>query len=145
MDGKKSKVHKIYLTVSVLLGMILAIGMPFFNEPDGQYHYVVSSNMVNLSNDISAYGEPSIGTGIDQQTKAYQQGVYFQKYYLTKIVEMPMGKQPREEVTENPNSKSYNFWGHLIPALGVWIGHKIYPSIGVMITTARLFSVLITD
>ena len=145
VDRKKIKVHKIYLIVSILLGIILAIGMPFFNEPDGQFHYVVSSNMVNLSNDISAYGEPSIGTGIDQQTKAYQQGVYFQKYYLTKIVEMPMGKQPREEVTENPNSKSYNFWGHLIPALGVWIGHKIYPSIGVMITTARLFSVLMNS
>ena len=145
VDRKKIKVHKIYLIVSILLGMILAVGMPFFNEPDGQFHYVVSSNMVNLSNDISAYGEPSIGTGIDQQIKAYQQGGYFQKYYLTKIVEMPMNKQPREGVTENPNSKSYNFWGHLIPALGVWIGHKIYPSIGVMITTARLFSVLMNS
>ena len=145
MDGKKSKVHKIYLTVSVLLGMILAIGMPFFNEPDGQYHYVVSSNMVNLSNDISAYGEVGIGTGIDQQINAYQQGGYFQKYYLTKIVEMPMSKQPRGGLTEKPNIKSYNFLGHLIPALGVWIGHKVYPSIGVMITTARLFSVLINS
>ena len=145
MDGKKSKVHKIYLTVSVLLGMILAIGMPFFNEPDGQYHYVASSNMVNLSNDISAYGEVGIGTGIDQQINAYQQGGYFQKYYLTKIVEMPMSKQPRGGLTEKPNIKSYNFLGHLIPALGVWIGHKVYPSIGVMITTARLFSVLINS
>ncbi|MEI3626299.1 hypothetical protein AMHIJAGA_01027 [Lactococcus lactis] len=143
--GEKSKVHKVYLIISVLLGMILAIGMPFFNEPDGQYHYVVSSNMANLSNDISAYGEPEIGTGIDQQIKAYQQGDYFQTYYLTKIVEMPMNKQPREGLTENPNLKSYNFWGHLIPSIGVWLGHKIYPSIGVMITTARLFSVLINS
>ena len=84
VDRKKIKVHKIYLIVSILLGMILAIGMPFFNEPDGQYHYVVSSNMVNLSNDISAYGEVGIGTGIDQQINAYQQGGYFQKYYLPK-------------------------------------------------------------
>lgn len=145
VDEKKNNLHKIYLIISVLLGMILAIGMPFFNEPDGQYHYVVSSNMVNLSNDISAYGEVSIGTGIDQQIKAYQQGDYFQKYYLTKIVEMPMSKQPRGGVEEKPNIKSYNFWGHLIPALGVWIGHKVYPTMGVMITTARLFSVLISS
>ena len=145
MDGKKSKVHKIYLIVSILLGMILAVGMPFFNEPDGQFHYVVSSNMVNLSNDISAYGEVSIGTGIDQQVKAYQQGDYFQKYYLTKVVEMPMNKQPRQGLTGNPSIKSYSFWGHLIPAMGVWIGHKIYPSMGMMITTARLFSVLINS
>lgn len=143
--GEKSKVHKVYLIISVLLGMILAVGMPFFNEPDGQYHYVVSSNMANLSNDISAYGEPEIGTGIDQQIKAYQQGDYFQTYYLTKIVEMPMSKQPREGLTENPNLRSYNFWGHLIPSIGVWLGHKIYPSIGVMITTARLFSVIINS
>lgn len=144
-DGKKSKVHKIYLIVSILLGMILAVGMPFFNEPDGQFHYVVSSNMVNLSNDISAYGEVSIGTGIDQQVKAYQQGDYLQKYYLTKVVEMPMSKQPRQGLTDNPSIKSYSFWGHLIPAMGVWIGHKIYPSMGMMITTARVFSVLINS
>ena len=145
VDRKKIKVHKIYLIVSILLGMILAIGMPFFNEPDGQYHYVASSNMVNLSNDISAYGEVDIGTGIDQQIKAYQQGGYFQKYYLTKIVEMPMSKQPREGVTKNPNAKSFIFWGHQIPALGLWIGHEIYPSIGMMITTARLFSVVMNS
>ncbi|GHU37233.1 membrane protein [Bacilli bacterium] len=145
INGKKGKLHKGYLILSVLLGMILAIGMPFFNEPDGQFHYVVSSNMVNLSNDISAYGEVSIGTGIDQQLEVYQQGGYFQKYYLTRIVEMPMSKQPRQGLTENPNIKSYNFLGHLIPALGVWIGHKIYPSMGMMITTARLFSVLINS
>ena len=48
MTREKSKVHKIYLILSVLLGMVLAVGMPFFNEPDGQYHYVVSSNMANL-------------------------------------------------------------------------------------------------
>lgn len=58
---------------------------------------------------------------------------------------MPMNKQPREGLTENPNIKSYNFWGHLIPSIGVWLGHKIYPSIGVMITTARLFSVIINS
>lgn len=28
--GEKSKVHKVYLIISVLLGMILAVGMPFF-------------------------------------------------------------------------------------------------------------------
>ena len=142
---RKNNLHRLYLIVSVVLGMILAVGMPFFNEPDGQYHYVISSNMVNLSNDISAYGEEGIGTGIDQQVSAYQQGNYFQKYYLTKIVEMPMHLQPRSEAKENPGIKSYNFWGHLIPAVGLWIGHKIYPSIGVMITTARIFSVFINS
>ncbi|MEG1485852.1 DUF2142 domain-containing protein [Lactococcus sp.] len=140
---RKNNLHKIYLIVSVVLGMILAIGMPLFNEPDGQYHYVVSSYMSGLSNDISVYNEKEIGTGIDQQVVSYQQGNYFNTYYLTKIEEMPMSKQPRAGII--PNIKSYNFWGHIIPALGIWIGHKIYPSIGVMVVTARIISVFISS
>ncbi|AIS02800.1 DUF2142 domain-containing protein [Lactococcus lactis] len=140
---RKNNLHKIYLIVSVVLGMILAIGMPLFNEPDGQYHYVVSSYMSGLSNDISIYNEKEIGTGIDQQVVSYQQGNYFNNYYLTKIEKIPMSKQPRAGII--PSIKSYNFWGHVIPALGIWIGNKIYPSIGVMVVTARIISVFINS
>lgn len=141
LGGKTNYLHKIYLMVSVVLGLILAIGMPLFNEPDGQYHYVISSNLSGLSNDLSVYGEREIGSGIDCQVTAYQQGNYFKTYYLTKIKTMPMSKQPRAATI--PNITTFDFWGHIVPAIGLWIGNKIYPSIGVMVVTARIISVFI--
>ncbi|MFG7388155.1 DUF2142 domain-containing protein [Lactococcus lactis] len=37
----------------------------------------------------------------------------------------------------------YNYIGHIIPAVGVWLGYHIYPSMGVMIVVARLFSMFV--
>lgn len=133
--------HKIYLVLALFIGTMLSLAMPLFNEPDGQYHYTISTNMVGLSNDISAYGEPSIGTGITSQISSYQSGTFFEKYFKNKIKEMPMKDLPRASFV--PPKTSYNYWGHLLPALGAKLGHIVYPSIGVMIVFARLFSSLI--
>lgn len=137
------KIHKIYLVLAILIGVSLSIFMPLFNEPDGQYHYTVATNMVGLSNDISAYGEESISTGMTPQIIVYQSGNYFEKYFKNKIVKMPMKNLPRTQVQQLPSKGSYDFWGHIIPAAGVWIGYHIYPSIGVMIVTARLLSTFV--
>lgn len=134
-------IHKIYLTLALLLGALLAIGMPFFNEPDGQYHYIVSSQIAGLTTNLSHYGEQTIGTGVDGQVPFYQDNTRFEEYYLQKIEVMPNSKLPR--ATELPSVFSYNYVGHLIPAIGVWLGYHVYPSLGVMITVARLFSVFV--
>lgn len=66
IKNTEKNLHKIYFTVAVVIGFILSVGMPLFSEPDGQWHYSVSSNIARLSNDLSAYGEP-VGTSMSVQ------------------------------------------------------------------------------
>lgn len=121
--------------------------MPFFNEPDGVYHYAVSSNIVGLTTDITRYGETATWGGPPQnlhELPSIQNGKYFEKYYLTKVALMPINKLPhRPFVNVYPPLLSYYFGGHLLPAIGIWIGYHIYPSIGVMITFGRLLTMLV--
>jgi uncharacterized membrane protein len=137
------KIHKFYLTIALFFGVILSIGMPFFNEPDGVYHFVNSSNIVHLTTDITVYGENSkwFGNQFINQKPAYQNRDYFKKYFETEVQRMPMSKLPRS--TEYPKILSYNFLGHMVPAAGVWLGYHIYPSMGMMIVCARLLSMFV--
>ncbi len=140
-ESIEKKIHKVYFFLALFIGMVFSLAMPLFSEPDGMFHYTVSTNMAHLSNDLSAYGETRIGTNFTTQVESYQQGNVFEKYYKNEIKEMPMKDLPRE--SSFPSLINYNFWGHLVPALGVTVGHAVYPSIGVMIVFARLISVLI--
>ncbi|WP_270243965.1 DUF2142 domain-containing protein [Lactococcus lactis] len=137
------KIHKFYLSIALFFGVILSIGMPFFNEPDGVYHFVNSSNIVHLTTDITVYGENSkwFGNQFINQKPAYQNRDYFKKYFETEVQRMPMSKLPRS--TEYPKILSYNFLGHMVPAAGVWLGYHIYPSMGMMIVCARLLSMFV--
>lgn len=139
----KKKIHKFYLTIALFFGVVLSIGMPFFNEPDGVYHFVNSSNIVHLTTDITVYGENSkwFGNQFINQKPAYQNGDYFKKYFETEVQRMRMSKLPRS--TEYPKVLSYNFLGHIVPAAGVWLGYHIYPSMGMMIVCARLLSMFV--
>ncbi|QDK70485.1 DUF2142 domain-containing protein [Lactococcus protaetiae] len=135
-------IHKIYLILALLIGMTLSIAMPLFNEPDGQYHYTAATNIAGLSNDLSAYGEIEITSGIDQQIPHYQNGNFFKTYFKNKIKRMPMKELPR--LNYIPSKSGFNYWSHITPAIGVWIGHLIYPSMGVMVVVGRLFSTFIS-
>lgn len=139
----KTKIHKFYLVIALFFGIIMSIGLPFFNEPDGVYHFVNSSNIVHLTTDITVYGENSkwFGDQFVNQKPAYQNRDYFQKYFETEVQKMPMSKLPRS--TEYPDVLTFNFLGHLVPAAGVWIGYHIYPSMGMMIVCARLLSMFV--
>lgn len=135
------KVHKIYLLIAILGGMIISIAMPLFNEPDGQYHFAVSSAMVGLNMDISRYGEPEISSGMGNQQIFYRKGNFFQQYFLTEAKIYPVKDSPRSLGLDD--KLRYNYIGHIIPAVGVWLGYHIYPSMGVMIVVARLFSMFV--
>lgn len=143
VDGLEKRIHKYYLVIALFFGVVLSILMPFFNEPDGVYHFVNSSNIVHLTTDINVYGENSkwFGDQFVNQKPAYQNGDYFKKYFETEVQRMPMSKLPRSTVY--PKVLSYNFIGHLIPAIGIWAGYHIYPSIGMMIVCGRLVNMLV--
>jgi hypothetical protein len=132
--------HRLYLVIAVFIGLMLAFFMPLFNEPDGQYHYTYATNIAGLSNDLSKYGE-SVGSGMISQVPSYQAGNHFETYYEMPITRIPISKLPRGNSL--PPLTSFNYWGHVIPALGVFLGYQIYPSLGVMITVGRLFDMLI--
>ncbi|WP_407281009.1 DUF2142 domain-containing protein [Lactococcus formosensis] len=142
IKNTEKNLHKVYFTVAVVIGFILSVGMPLFSEPDGQWHYSVSSNIARLSNDLSAYGEP-VGTSMSVQKVAYQRGNWFEKYFENQIVKMPIEKIPR--TNSIPPILNFNFLGHVVPALGVWLGYHIYPSVGVMVVVGRLVSSLIAS
>lgn len=134
-------IHKIYLFIAILSGMIISIAMPLFNEPDGQYHFVASSSMVGLNTDISKYGESEIGTGMSGQTDFYRNGTFFKQYFFTKAKIYPVKDSPRNPGLDN--KLNYNYVGHVIPAVGVWLGYHLYPSMGMMIIVARIFSMFV--
>lgn len=134
------KVHKIYLLIAVLGGLLISVAMPLFNEPDGQYHFAVSSAMVGLNTDISKYGEKEIASGMEGQKDFYRKGTFVEQYLLTKATLYPIKDSPRDLGLDN--KFSYNYIGHIIPAVGIWLGYHLYPSMGMMIIVARIFSML---
>lgn len=129
--------HKTYFILGLTITIVLSLLMPFFNEPDGQYHLAVSGRISNNIIDTSYYGEYNIDSGMRRQSTSYRDGTRFEKYYLNKANFVDGNHLPREI---NYSKHNFVFWGHLVPAVGLFLGKFVYPSIGVMITVARLFS-----
>lgn len=135
-------IHRIYFVLAILFGLVFSVAMPMFSEQDGQYHYVAASGIVNLPTNLSNYGEYSVGSGMKGQEVFYQNGTYFQQYYLQKVELIPQKDIPRLPKALQ-SIWNYDYLGHLIPALGVWIGYHIYPSLGVMVTVGRLLNMAV--
>ncbi|MFV0555732.1 MAG: DUF2142 domain-containing protein [Lactovum sp.] len=113
--------------------------MPFYNAPDGQYHFITSTAIVKLAPDISRYGELNIGTGLEAQKIFYKDGKRFEEFYQNEVILLSEDKIPRNL---NLDSKfNYNYVGHLIPALAVKIGYHLSPTLGMMMTVGRLLTV----
>ncbi|HFU9786547.1 TPA: DUF2142 domain-containing protein [Streptococcus agalactiae] len=129
--------HKTYFILGLTITIVLSLLMPFFNEPDGQYHLAVSGRISNNIIDTSYYGEYNIDSGMRRQSTSYRDGTRFEKYYLNKANFVDGNHLPREI---NYSKHNFVFWGHLVPAVGLFLGKFVYPSMGVMITVARLFS-----
>lgn len=135
-------IHKTYLVLALTIGAIFSLFMPFFNEPDGQYHLAVSGKVANNIIDTSRYGEFKIDSGMARQASSYKNGTRFEKYYLNKAVFVEDDDMPRDI---RYSYLDFTFWGHVVPAVGLLIGKYIYPSMGVMITAARLLSVIVNS
>lgn len=134
-------IHKTFLVIGLVITMAFSFLMPFFNEPDGQYHLAVSGRIANNIIDTSKYGEYDIISGMKSQKDSYKDGTRFEKYYLNKASFISWKDAPREVSYSLIN---FVYWGHVIPAIGLKIGQLIYPSMGVMITFARLFTSFIS-
>lgn len=136
----KDNLHKIYLILAILLGTLSAVINPIFYEPDGPYHFEASAKIVNLVVDTSRYGEKEVTSGMVGQNPAYVAGNHFEKYYLNEAYITDSENIPRN-ISAKPGT--FGWFGHLIPAAGIWLGYHIYPSLGVMTVFGRLLPVLV--
>ncbi|MDR0298923.1 MAG: DUF2142 domain-containing protein [Streptococcaceae bacterium] len=135
------KIHKFYLILAIFFGILMSVFMPFYSEPDGQYHFMKSTAMVGVAPDLSRYGEVTIGTGVDSQKDFYKNGEVIQEYFQNKVVLVNPELLPRG--MDLTNFTSYTFSGHIIPAIGAWVGYHISPTLGMMNIIGRLFSTFI--
>ncbi|MEQ9764770.1 DUF2142 domain-containing protein [Streptococcus sp. ZJ151] len=137
---EESQIHKVFLVLGMSLGTMLCLFMPLFNEPDGQYHLAVSGRIANNIIDTSRYGDPAVASGMLRQKQSYKDGTHFEKYYLNKAYFVKPSSVPRNI---RYSKIDFVYWGHIVPAIGLKVGKLIYPSIGVMITAARLTSLIV--
>ncbi|MGT2832078.1 DUF2142 domain-containing protein [Streptococcus halotolerans] len=139
---KDKKLHKVYITLAITLGTIFSLFMPFFNEPDGQYHLAVSGMVTDSIIDASQYNEYKVDSGMFRQSEFYKNGTRLETYYFNRGSFVEKDKVPRNI---RLSYFDFTFWGHLVPGIGLFLGKHIYPSMGVMITTARFLSTIVNS
>lgn len=76
-----------------------------------------------------------------QEFNAIKEGKYIQKYFQQKLELITKEKILDKRAIRNKSL--FNNVTHFFPALGIFIGYHIYPSIGSMVVTASLIMVLI--
>lgn len=138
-------IHKIYLLLSLTIGLIFSLALPVFQEQDGQYHFETSAALAGLPVNLSNIESIKSYHGLKEQARSHQVGGYFAQYYTQKVELLPLKEIPRIPNSAAFNGFNYDLIGHLIPAIGVRIGYHIYPSVGVMTLVARLLSVSLTS
>lgn len=139
---KKEKVgiEKIFLAVSLFFGIIFSFIFPIFYEGDAQFHFDYSSYQANTVVNREVIGS-NASFGYGQEFNAIKEGKYIQKYFQQKLELIPKEKILDKRAIRNKSL--FNNITHFFPALGIFIGYHIYPSIGSMVVTARLIMVLI--
>lgn len=139
-----NNIGKIYLTLALFLGLIFSLVMPIFNEPDGQVHFTQSELITGNVLDIRKYNLSFNGSGMLPEVPMYQNGKYFEEYYLRKANFLQADKTNSVLLGKAPKPLDrYTYFGQLLPSIGLSIGRALYPSLGVMVTVARMFVMLI--
>lgn len=145
MDRKeKIKPERLFLAISLIAGLAFALLQPLFIEPDSSYHFdkaMYISNTVVDRTKVGLSGEDYQSSPIPFTTVSsmMQKGVYFEKFFETKLPVISKEKVVDKRVK---GTKWYKDIMHLVPSFGVKLGHAIFPSIGVMVITARLLVLL---
>jgi len=137
---EKVGIEKIFLFLSLFFGMIFSFVFPVFYEGDAQFHFDYSSYQVNTVVDREVI-DSNASFGYSQEFKAIKEGEYLQKYFRHKLERIP--KKQVLDKRAIRNRSLFNDVTHFFPALGVFIGYHIYPSVGSMVVTARLVMVLV--
>lgn len=141
---KLIKPERLFLMIALVAGLIFTVAQPLFIEPDSSYHFDKSSYLSNTVVDRSKIGFPaedyqSAPLPFTTVTKMMKEGTYFKNFFETKL---PVISKSKVADKRAPGTKWYKDIMHIIPALGIKLGHMIYPSIGSMVLVARLFNLI---
>lgn len=142
--SEKDNIAKIFLVIAMTVGMISSLIQPLFIEPDASFHFDSASYIADTVVDRAKVGFPqedyeSSPVPFSTVSTMKKEGVYFKKFFETKLTVVPKSKVADKRVIKLSWTQQAM---HLIPALGIKMGHMIYPSIGAMIITARLFNLI---
>lgn len=140
----------IFLIVSISFGILFSLIQPLFIEPDAVYHF---DNAMYISDTVVDRSEVGV-TSEDYGSKPipftlisemYKNDLYYKNLFFKKLPLIPKHNADKR-VSGNygtENDKTYfSDIMHVVPAIGVKLGYFIYPSIGSMILTARIISVI---
>lgn len=141
---KEIRPEKIFLWIGIVFGLLFALLQPLFIEPDASFHFDKSTYLSNTVVDRAKVGMPaedyqSAPVPFTTVSTMMKNGTYFKNFFETKLPIENRNKVADQRVV---GTKWYMEIMHWIPALGVKIGHLIYPSIGSMILTARIFNLI---
>jgi len=135
----KFKDTSLYLIFGMICISLYSLLLPLFGTPDELYHFDCSAYISNTvvdrnyiaktHHEYPGYIKQSI------KEKRYIKSLFFTK---VKIIDRELVNDQRAK-----HQKGYEFWGHVIPAIGRKLGFYIYPSVGVMIFFSRIFSGII--
>jgi uncharacterized membrane protein len=126
----------LFLIVGMICVWAYSVLLPIFIAPDDLYHF---DCIGYLSNTVVDRRYISTGTYDYPETvrRSIKNHKYLQNFFLTRV-----DTTNRENVMDvrAKSQNGFQFWGHVIPALGMRIGYYIYPSVGVMVIFSRLFA-----
>lgn len=149
-EKKISKPENIFLVIATVLGLTFALLQPLFIEPDSSYHFDHAMYISNTVVDRAKIGFPaedyqSAPVPFDTVSTMMKEGTYFKNFFETKLPLISQ-KEANPRVSAGYGKKWnltwYNDVMHIVPALGVKLGYMIYPSVGSMEITARIFSLI---
>ncbi|MGX7199952.1 DUF2142 domain-containing protein [Enterococcus nangangensis] len=139
MHHKKINIERAFLVLSLSFGFIFSIIFPVFYEGDVQFHFDYATYQADVVVDRASVGS-NANFGYDVELKSVQNDEYFNKYFKTKLKKV--NKMEVHDQRAYTSRTIANDLSHIIPAVGVWLGYHIYPSIGVMIVIARILATL---
>ncbi|AEU39428.1 hypothetical protein llh_1260 [Lactococcus cremoris subsp. cremoris A76] len=149
MDKRKIKMkevgpERLFLLIAIIAGLAFAIVQPLFIEPDASYHFDKSTYLSNTvvdraSADFPAEDYQSLPVPFTTVSSMMKNGTYYKNFFEKKLPVISKNKVTDKRAI---GTKWYKDIMHIVPALGVKLGHAIYPSIGSMVITARIFSLL---
>ncbi|MGF1981756.1 DUF2142 domain-containing protein [Lactococcus taiwanensis] len=145
-EHRREKVHpeRLFLLIAVIAGLAFALVQPLFIEPDASYHFDKSTYISNSVVDRAKIGFPaedyqSLPVPFTTVSGMLKDGTYYKNFFKKKLPKISKDKVADKRAI---GSVWYKDIMHVVPAIGVSLGHAIYPSVGVMVITARLLSLL---
>ena len=140
--GKKinieNKISQHFLVLSLIISVVFSLAFPIFSGHDEQYHFDATSKLVGIKVDRKQIDSSPYGSGetFNARNNLGIKG-YVDKYYLTKLDKVEKVNDERAE-----NATLFDLRQYIVPAVGLFVGYHIYPSLGVMETFARLFNAI---